>query len=500
MKEGAHMAMPAGYEKFAPGVRTRKPMNVRIEDIGKKPAADPFIMPSIAPGVVPKHNGGAMAMDSACTPIGTKELYAWAAQSQFEEGIGFLGFPYLAQLAQRAEYRRPVEIIAEHATRKFIKLKGGKNASRIEELEKHIAKFNIRGVFREAAEHDGFFGRSHIFMDFGDADDDDEIRTPLTMNSRKIGKGSLKNIKTVEPMWCYPGLYEATNPLSSEFYSPREWYVMGREVHRSRLLTLISREVPDVLKAAYAFGGLALTQMGKPYVDNWLRTRQSVSDLLHSFSTNVIKTDLSQMLSGGGSSSALARAQMHNQFRDSRGLMMLDKDSEDFVNVSTPLSGLDKLQAQAQEQMSSVFGIPLVILLGITPSGLNASSDGETRAFYAMIHAAQERVFRAPLQHILKVLMLDLWGEIDEEIDFDFPDLWDMDDAEAVGISKTKAEIDATYIDAGVISPDEARERLSEDDDGLYGSVDLSSPPPEPPEADFETGRGEDPEPVTNDD
>jgi hypothetical protein len=48
---------------------------------------------------------------------------------------------------------------------------------------------------------------------------------------------------------------------------------MSREVHRSRLLTFIGRELPDILKPAYAFGGLSMSQMLKPYVDNRLRSR-----------------------------------------------------------------------------------------------------------------------------------------------------------------------------------------------------------------------------------
>jgi hypothetical protein len=47
----------------------------------------------------------------------------------------------------------------------------------------------------------------------------------------------------------------------------------------------------------------------------------------------------------------------------------IDKDTEDFANVEKSLAGLDKLQAQAQEHMAAVCGIPLVILLGVTPTG-----------------------------------------------------------------------------------------------------------------------------------
>lgn len=493
--------MPVGYEGSTPGVgnpmRGRQTQAMEISPgaamelnadaalAGK--ATNPFTLPSYPPGVVPgRPEGGVMALDSALAPAGIGAMYGWAAHGQFAEGVGFLGYPYLAQLAQRSEYRKPVEIIAEHATRKFIELKGGEE-EKLTELYAHMDKFSLTAVFREAAEQDGFFGRSHVFLDFGDELDDGEIATPLILSDAKIGKGTLRNIKSVEPMWCYPGGYEATNPLSPSFYDPERWFVMGKEVHKSRFMTMVGREVPDVLKAAYAFGGLSLTQMGKPYVDNWLRTRQSVSDLIHSFSVTALKTDMSTVLQGGCATGVIARAQMFNQFRDNRGLMVLNNETEDLVNVSTPLSTLDALQAQAQEQMASVFGIPLIILLRITPGGLNASSDGEIRAFYADVNAYQERVFRKPLRHILRVLQIDLWGKIDPDIEFVFPDLWDMDEKERAEINKIKADTDAVYLDSGVVSQEEARERLAEDYDGNYTSVDLSGEPPELPETDFVT-------------
>ena len=58
--------------------------------------------------------------------------------------------------------------------------------------------------------------------------------------------------------------------------------------------------------------------------------------------------------------------------------------------MSAPLGTLDALQAQSQEQLASVSGIPLVELLGITPAGLNASSEGELKAYYGRIHDDQE--------------------------------------------------------------------------------------------------------------
>lgn len=66
------------------------------------------------------------------------------------------------------------------------------------------------------------------------------------------------------------------------------------------MIDLISRPVPDMLKPAYNFGGLSLVQIAEPYVNNWLRTRDSVGDMLHSFSLSGIMTDMSQALTGKG--------------------------------------------------------------------------------------------------------------------------------------------------------------------------------------------------------
>lgn len=54
----------------------------------------------------------------------------------------------------------------------------------------------------------------------------------------------------------------------------------------------MSHDVLDILKPTYNFGGLSLAQMTKPYVDNWLRTRQSVSDQINAFSVVALSTNM----------------------------------------------------------------------------------------------------------------------------------------------------------------------------------------------------------------
>ncbi len=417
------------------------------------------------PGVVPS----GMAMDDALPPS-SGAIAAWGTQQLAHEGLIFLGYPYLAELAQRVEYRLIAEKRAEHATRKWIKVRG--------------PDAKAKESFRVALTQDGLFGRSQIFMDFGDAEDDKELNAKLILNPAKINKSRpLKCLKIVEPMWSYPAPYASSNPLAQGFYVPSSWYVYGKTVDASRMMTFIGRPVPDMLKPAYAFGGLSMTQMLKPYVDNWLRARQSSSDLLNAFSTMVLKTDMSSAFDGGMGSDLYARVDMFNLTRSNRGTMVINEETEELENVAVPLSGVPDLTMQALEFLSFISGIPKVILFGDTPHGLNASSDDDIRIFYDDINAnEQEHTAQPHVQMLLDVVQLSLFDVIDPEITWEWESLWSLDDTATAAIRKSDAEADVAYVNAGIVDPEEVRERLSNDETGLYQGVDLSGPPPEPPE------------------
>ena len=431
-------------------------------------------------GVVPKDSDPAMAMDDFPAPLGS-----YFGEGMVDEGLVFMGYPWLAQLTQRAEYRRPAEVLATEMTRRWIRLVSTGDEDKSEKLtviEAELKRLNAQDVFRQAIEKDGFFGRVHIYLDTGN-EDPDERKMPLSIDRAKIDETGLVRLKVVEPMWTYPTRYNSTDPLAPDWYRPVSWYVMGAEVHASRLLTIISREVPDILKAAYSFGGLSLSQIAKPYVDNWLDTRQAVNNAITNFSTSVLKTNMSGVLSAGGNETLLMRAQLFNQTRENQGLMMLDNQTEEFLNVSMPLSGLDHLQAQAQEHMSAVFGIPLVVLLGITPSGLNASSDSEIKVFNAWIEAQQNRTITPPLSKVIEIIQIAKFGAVDPEIGFVYEPLQVMSETEQATAEKTRADTDVALIQAGVLAPHEARVRLASDEDSQYSGLDLTEDPP-PPQGD----------------
>lgn len=426
-----------------------------------------------APGVVPAE----MAMDHS-GPLGGSQLTNWAQSALFHEGQGFFGFPYLSELLQRAEYRHAATIWAEHAVRKWIKITGGSAAQR-EQVEAEFDRLDVRTVVEEWCFLDQGYGRGQIFLDFGDTDKAAELITPLRLTKTKVNqRRPLKALKVVEPVWAAPGVYETSNPLKQSFYKPSEWIVYGKRVHHSRMLTMTSRPLSDILKPAYAFAGLSLVQMMKPYVDNWLRTRQAVSDMVNSYSILNLKTDMSSTMAGGDCSEVFKRVELANDGRDNRGMWVTDKDTEELGNIAVPLSGLHELQRQAQEQLASVARIPLSIYIQVSPTGLNANSEGEARNFYADVHSLQEKNMRPGLCVILKAIQLSLFGELIDGMDFEFLPLWEMDDKDKAEMRKVDAEADVAYTTAGIVDPEEVRTRLSNDENSLYHGVDLTDPPP----------------------
>lgn len=443
----------------------------------KQPASYSLDFPALPDGVKP--NG--IAMDGS--PLGN-----FGADCFF--GTGFIGYPRLAELAQISEYRSVSETTANEMTRQWIEIKSAgeeDNSEAIKQIEECCERLNVRDVFRKAVETDGLFGRGQILVQI--KGHDGKLANPLLLTEKTIAKGSLKALVNIEPMWTTPAPYNAVDPTLPDFYKPKAWYVMAQEIHASRLFTLISRPVPDMLKPAYNFGGVSMTQLMMPYVERWLRTVDSVSDLLHSFSLSGIKTDMSAILGGSddGDTNIILRAELYNRLRDNRGLMLLSKDEEEFFQFNTPLSGLDALLAQSQEQMAAPSHTPLVKLLGITPSGLNASTEGEIAVYYDHIRAMQENLLRDPLDKLLKLVQLHLFGKVNNNITFDFVPLQQMSETELSTIRKSDTDRDVAYIQAGVVSAEEVRGRLAGEPGSGYNGIDVEDVP-EMPDDGFSDG------------
>ncbi len=446
---------------------------------------NPFTLPEFPPGVAPADKK--MAMDDAFGGGQLAGPFSWGAQaisSLIQEGESFLGYATLSEMALRPEYNQVCTTIAQAMTRKWIKLsskKEGDKSERISVIKDELERLKVRENFRITAEQDGRFGRAHLYLDTGDTDNPDELALPIgngrdKISKSKIKKGSFKRIKPVEAVWTYPMSYNALDPLQEDWYRPEHWLVYSKLIHRTRLLTFISTDVPDILKPAYAFGGISRTQQVRPYVQNWLRARQSVSDLMHAFSVWVISLDMWSM-GGSGNDKIVSRLKDFKRLIDNKGILALNKDTEEWANVSAPLQGLAELLSKAQEQICSASRIPVVEYTGIQPAGLNASSQGELTVWNENVHGWQEILFRPHLQTIIDLVQLNVFGDVDEDIVFEFEPLAEMTALEKAQLEAIRADTDSKLVTEGIISQEEVRQRIADDPDSGYNSIDVSDVP-----------------------
>ena len=193
----------------------------------------------------------------------------------------------------------------------------------------------------------------------------------------------------------------------------------------------------------------------------------------------VLATDMEGVNQEGGDQ-FFDRLDIFANVRTNQGVMAIDKTEEELTNVSAPLGSLDHLQAQAQEQMCSVTGTPVVKLLGIQPTGLNATPEGELTCWYDWVAAFQEKLFRRHLTTVLDVLQIHLWGERDPDITFDFEPLEEMTETEEAGVEKTKADTDVALVGAGILAPEESRARIAADPRQPYGDISADDVPEQP--------------------
>lgn len=414
------------------------------------------------PRTVRERQAAEMAMDFNGTSVNALS---------FVQSTGFPGFPTLSLLAQLPEYRAMHETLADECVRMWGKVvsTGTSDHARVAEIEAEVKKHDVRAVVRQAVVQDQAFGRSHVYFKL--RNDEKGRDLPLVFKPYSVRKGSFQGLRNVEAYWTTPNFYNSIDPTAADFYKPSSWWMIGVETHATRLQTIVSRPVPDMLKPTYSFAGVSMTQLAMPYVDNWLRTRQSVSDTVKQFSVSGVLTDLAQYLLPGAASDLQNRASLINAYRDNRNILFLDKATEEFFQVNTPLSGLDALQAQAQEQMSAVSHIPLVKLLGITPTGLNASSEGEIRVFYDYVSGYQANVLQPLMDNVLRIIQLSLDGEIDEQLCWDWEPLLELTALEASEKQAKDAETAERYIAAGVVTAEQVAQKLNADPSSGYSGV-----------------------------
>lgn len=390
----------------------------------------------------------------------------------------FLGYAYLSGLQQNGFIRAGVEGLADDMTARFIELIRtsdieNNDDDKINKINEYLNAFQIKELFNKAAALCGYFGGCLIYVDT----DDEDLLSAL---DEKSLNHSIKGYVLIEPINIYPGRYNSTNPLRADYFIPETWFVLGQEVHASRLLYLAADEVNMLLKPAYNFFGIAPAQIAADSVSHFIKDREAASRLLHKYSLLVFKTDMGSALYSGNPEELYSRVKVLADFRDNNSVIIIDKEDEDIVTVTTSLAGVTDVVRLSLELMPIMFRQPLTKFLGISPGGMNATGESDENNWNEYVLSQCEKIFRKPVKRLLELIQYDLFGEVDECIDFIFQVQSSNDEVKEINNNKIKADTYVQLTTAGIISPEEARKALAEDEKSGFNSIDVDAVPEVP--------------------
>lgn len=408
------------------------------------------------------------AMDNAF--VGGKVLnFEFSALSSF---VSFVGYGVLQQLSQDALVRLCVQTRTDEMLRSWIDIKCT-DEERKKRIQKAIEKKRIRETLSKALTTMGFMGGCFLYIDTGNVKPEEILNR--TSSSKEVLNGNFE-LRVIDPIFSTPQSFNASDPLSDDFYQPSVFIIMGKPVHRSRLIRFVENEVPDLLKPSYNFFGIAQAQLLSDYVTHFRKNREEVNSLLKKFSTSFIKGNLKSQLFSKASWSAISkRAEYFAKFRDNNGIGFLDKDSEDFIQVNTPITGLTDIVRQSLEFVVSVNQSGVVKTLGYTPNGFN-SGESDVKLQADLIATRQEKILRQPISEILELIQIEEFGDVDPELTFVFNPLDEDDERVKAEVAKLAADTSAVYLDRGVLTEDEVREVLRQDENHPFGVLEGEAP------------------------
>lgn len=418
-----------------------------------------------------------LANDSACT-------YAWNLLShsmelgQMPTTASFMGYPALQDIAQNGLIRACIETVADDMTRDFGKIKSEEpdKAEIVTAMNNALEQFHVQDVLHEVAEKVGYFGGCLVYIDTGA--NDAELQTPLNMGEYSNELRNLKAFRVIDPINVYPGAYNSVEPLKADFFRPEHWYAMGKRVHASRLIRFVANEVPQLLKPVYNFFGIAQAQLLWDYVMHFSECRVATANIAKKYSMTVFKTNMSAtLMDGAGTDQINNRIRLIARYQDNNSITAIDKENEDIVKIETPIGGLTDITKQGLEFLAALNRTPAVKLLGISPSGFNATGESDLRNYNDHISSQQEKVFGHGLKTIIDCIHVFLFGKTNKGLIFEWAELGEEDQAAMANTQKVKADTMAVLLDRSVISPEEARQAVASDPDNPLSFIDPADVP-----------------------
>lgn len=345
---------------------------------------------------------------------------------------------------------RPVEDM----TRNWIEVKGDTDG----DVNRSLLKLGAKKAIKRALTWAQVYGGGVIVMIIKDGGD---LEEPLNeSNIEKID--SLQVYDRHRITWTTADLYE--EPTHEKYLTPEIYTITpiqgtSFKIHETRVLRFDGILTDDYTLSNNDSWSDSVYQAIRTHLINLNSAYQSTKSILDDFIQIIIQIEnLQEMIAAGQEDLVKTRLNVIDQGRHIMNTILLDAN-ENYTKEASTVSGLEKLIQEFQLAVSAVVDIPLTILMGRSPGGMNSTGESDLRMYYDSIKARQEEELLEPINRLVYLTMLSSQGPTKgaelEKWKVEFLPLWEPTAKEITETRKTQAETDQIYIQNQVVTPEE---------------------------------------------
>lgn len=323
-------------------------------------------------------------------------------------------------------------------------------------LEREMARLRLNEHLTRALKLARLHGKSYVLLGVAD---NQELVMPLMPLRGKINLGYITVLRKDQLTTTSERLSvsEAGGFLDEPVYYrlQHDAKIASGLIHHSRVLPVVWDDGESVLQTLYS------------ELLRFASVNANVASLVHESKVDVIKTqDLMQQIKLN-SDVVLKRFNLIGLMKSNNGMLVLDKEAEDYDSKHYNFGGLPDLMREFAIQTAGAADMPYTILFGQSPSGLNATGEHDLRNYYDTVAGYQNWYLRPILDKLL-AMMCGYLGL--PKVAFTFTPLWQLDEKTRSDVERNNADRDIKYLQAGIITEAQIAKQLMEE--GTYTVID----------------------------
>ncbi len=324
--------------------------------------------------------------------------------------------------------------------------------------------YDIIGICREFAEKKRRFGQALCLPVVDDVD------YSLPFNIDAVGHHTYKGMVNIEPQWITPVLdgRASNDPTCRRFYKPTYFRLPdGQIVHHSWVQFATYGNIPDILKPTYYFGGYPLPQLLYEQVYAAEKTAKEAPMLAQSKRLNYMEGNLNAYITNADKMDKEIR--LMSWLRNNWGWMLVGRDQK-LGQLDTSLTDVDSVTMLSYQIVAAIAGMPSARLLETSPKGWQSSGSYEDENYKKLLLSIQEQDFVPILNRHYRLLTKSEYGR-SYEYNCVFTPIDTPSAKELAEINEINSRTNAAYISAGVVSAEEVRNALRQDENSGFNAL-----------------------------